>query len=126
MLAQALRRKLAAWSISYKGRDDGIGFPEVKFALTGKNGQEWRYQAILNGEAAKAEALFDKEKRRLAPFPFRLRIIQARRVLRLGSRVSRGLPPKAKSRRAKRSGSRVACIRRYHQISVPTVERALA
>jgi hypothetical protein len=122
MIALGLRDKFQAHGLDFPGRGDGVGVPSVKFTLgpEGARANE-RYTCMVLGEGIVAEKQFD-ERGPLQPFTCRLQVIARRRVRKLGTRASRGLPPKTVHQ--KRDRERVTCtaVRRYHQIKVPAAQ----
>lgn len=119
MFALGMRDAFRAFGFAFPGHRDGVGFPLVKFTLGNEDeGPRERYTCVLLGESLVGERVFDEGKI-LAPFVCWMRVIHRRLTYKLGSRISRGLPPKAFSRKRDRERESCTAVRRYHQLKTP-------
>ncbi len=75
-----------------------------------------RYSFIIDTKAMKLNALFDEKGRTaVKPYAVKIEIIKVVPVRLLGSRASRGLPPKGLHPIGKDHGNQ--CRRRYHEVA---------
>ncbi len=80
-----------------------------------------RYHFVIDSKAMKLNALFDQRGRKaVGPYRVRIEIIRVGIVRQLGTRASRGLPPK--ELHSSRPHEQGECRRRYHQVAASNLE----
>jgi hypothetical protein len=102
-------------------RSADCGDPIVKTPYVSFNRGPWRYRAVLDSVAIRRDWAFDDASVQLVLGPLQpmmvvIEVIEARLRTKLGTRASRGLPPKGPHRPARTPPVCRPVKRRYHEL----------
>lgn len=110
-------------AVGNASRSSGCGDPRVKTPFISFNRGEYRYRAVMDSVAVGKDWLFDDKQLQKIHGPLRpgnivIEVIDVRLRTKLGTRASRGLPPKGPHRPRVRSKDNVCSPvkRRYHEL----------
>jgi hypothetical protein len=122
-IVSGIPESVAHCAIAHAFRSAGCGDPLVKTPIVSFNRGPYRYRACMDSVAIRRDWVFDDKHLRkilgpLQPMTIVVEVIDARPRVKLGTRASRGLPPKGPHPPRSRSKDNVCrpVTRRYHEL----------